>query len=95
MISGMPGDHDKHIEAAIRQAQALIEKLKLTDEEQHFAVRHAQLVHESATAAYLALGDDQIDRMRALSIAAAVALALVTVSNWANKTDSDFFPKPE
>lgn len=88
----MPGENDDRIEAVIREAADLISALNLTPDEEIFASDVAKRLHEEATTAYLCLDDEGLGKTRALSAAAAVALALVTVKEWARKVDSDFRP---
>ncbi len=89
----MPGYGDERIEAIRKQAEAMLATLNLNPVEEAFAREHSKLIFDGVTAAYLAEGNEFFDQTRALSVAAAVAYALILVNDWASKTDTDFPPK--
>jgi hypothetical protein len=73
---------DERLESIKRQAEETLSRLKLTTEEEQFARHHAEAIYDHVTEAYMSVGGEKFDRMRALSAAAAVAYALIAVNGW-------------
>jgi hypothetical protein len=82
-------DHfsDDEVNEVITKIEALLSALKLTPEEDRWSRELGQQMYEAVTDAYT--NADGIDRMRAMSAAAAVAHALIMVEAWAKRFDRD------
>jgi hypothetical protein len=89
----MAGYGDERIEAVRKQAEEMIGQLALNPDEDAFAREQSKLVFDGLTEAYLAKGDGFFDRTRALTVAAALAFALILADDWAKKVDSEFPPR--
>lgn len=77
-------DHfsEEEIAAIRQQAEDLLSKLNLTDEEREWSDKQAKLIHDNVTDAHFSIGGEAYDRIRPIAAAAAVAYALITIQAW-------------
>jgi urease accessory protein UreF len=82
-------DHfsDDDVSEVRRRIEELLEALALTPEEDEWSRQQGESVYHMITDAYT--HSEGIDRMKAMTAAAALAHALIAVEAWAKKLDAE------
>jgi flagellar biosynthesis/type III secretory pathway chaperone len=87
-------DHfsDEQIAAIRKQADDLLAKLELTDEERDWSQQTAKVIFDETTDAHTSIPGEQYGRIRPVAAAAAAALAMITLQAWVQRIEQDNRP---